>query len=456
MNALDLKDICLQLDIEAPMKSVNIKHVGTSIREINDYTLIFHLNRKQELNTDKFNHLRGCYIITDQPILKEMNDVDDYFIYVVDVEAAYKRFVDYYRNSLDIKTVAVTGTCGKTTTKEMIKQCLNERYNVKGTIRSKNALRFNHDYLMELDETTDYAVFETAITEPGHIVYSCNFFKPNIGVITNIGIDHLNGCKTLENYIQTKGEMLAGLEYKGILIINGDDENINQLNLNAFKGSIIRFGIIENADFYASEIVYLKDGMNFTLIHNEKEYRAYVPGIGEHNVYNALATLAVLYSLGIDLTEAITMLRSFKPVSSHLEFHEGLNDSTIIDDTWSSNPTSVKAAFEAFKTHTKKKVAVLGNIAYLGEHAKEQCKKIGKMLIDYNIDYLITKDAFSREIGKQARVNGMDPKHIFNTYNEDEMVKTLESLLDSDTMVLFKVSMFDKSMIKIMNHFIKK
>lgn len=456
MEAIELYKICAILNIEKAInKQIIIKNVVTTINEIADNTLVFHLYKTQEIDEKKFKTLQNCYVITDQPTLINQKYLQIYSINVTDVDDAYKQFVNFYRNLFPIPVVAITGTCGKTTTKEIIKQVLEKKYKISATMYSKNSLRFNHDYLMSIDGTTDAAVFETGLTDPGNIISSCSFFKPNIGVITNIGIDHLSGCKTFNNYIRAKGEMLAGLQYKGILIFNSDDKNIKRINLTPFKGTILSFGIENKANFYGTNIRNGKNGVNFRLIYKDKEYEVYVPGLGEHNVYNALGALAVLKTMGLKLEETISHLATFKHVKSHLERHNGLNNSIIIDDTWSSNPTSVKSAFKVLKSMKKTKIAVLGNISYLGDFALEQCKEIGKMIVDYKIDYLITKDAFSKQIGKEAERFGMNKKHIFYCNSENEITTILESLLKPKTIVLFKMSMFDKSMVKVMEYFIK-
>ncbi len=457
MEVIDLNNICELFKInKIQEKPIMIKNIVKNIAEIDNDTLVFHLNKTIELDEKKFALLHHCYIVTDQPVLTNISHLQKQFLFVLDVQQYYEKFINYYRELFPITTVAVTGTCGKTTTKEMIKQILSKKYRVTGTILSKNSLSFNHDYLMKIDKSIQYGIYETGLTDPGNIIHSCHYFKPSIGVITNIGIDHLSGCKSLDNYIRAKGEMLAGLQYKGTLVINGDDEAIKKIDFTPYKGKIITFGIKNDADFFATNIRNENLGMKFSLIFQKHKYEAYVPGFGEHNVYNALAALAVLKVLGFDLQEAIYHLVSFKHIHSHLEFHKGINNSTIVDDTWSSNPTSMKAAFAVFNEKYRTKIAVLGNISYLGDYALEQCKYIGKMVVDYKVDYLITKDAFSKQIGKEAVNYGMDKSHIFYCNNEVEMNRTLNNLIKPQTIVLFKISMFDKSMQNIIKSLISK
>lgn len=453
MKKLNLNDISKILNVHQ-QKNVNgsINYVTNDIKKIENDTLVFHLNKDEELNIDQFKLLENCYIVTDQPLLKGLPIQYNYFLYVLNVETAYRSFINYYRSLFEIPIVAITGTCGKTTTKEMINQVLKHKYNVIATISNKNSLNYNNDYLMSIDDSTDLGVFETAISYPGNLIYSCEFFKPTIGIITTIGIDHLNGCKSVDNYIRTKGEILAGLQYKGTLIINNDDENIKKIDLSHYHGKVITFGIKQQSDFYGMDIQYSDQGMMFSLKHDKQNYPVYIPGFGEHNVYNALASLAVLDTLGMDLNESINHLVSFKHIRSHLEFHQGIRNSTIIDDTWSSNPTSMNAAFKVLseKGKGKVKIAVLGKISFLGKFAEQYYEKIAEMLVNYKIDFLITQDSFAKQIGKKAIDFGMDPNHFIHCKNNHEVKSTLECLLDANTIVLFKVSMLDQTLTRVM------
>jgi UDP-N-acetylmuramoyl-tripeptide--D-alanyl-D-alanine ligase len=410
------------------------------------FTLVFHLNKAEEMNLKKFENLESCYVVTDQPLLKGTMGVNR-VIYVRNVKAAYDSFTNYYRNLFNLPVIAVTGTCGKTTTKEMITQVLRNKYKVVATESSKNALRFMNDYLMQIDDDTDYAVFETAITHPGNLIYECEFFKPTIGIITTIGIDHLNWCKTLDNYIRTKGELLTGLGKDSTLIINRDNKHIKKLDFSRFEGKILTFGIKKKADYQAKDIMYSENGMKFKLIYQNRVYPVYVPGFGEHNVYNALAALAAISVMKVDLKEAISFLEKFHHIRSHTELKPGINGSLIIDDTWSSNPTSTEAALKVLRElgKGKRKIAALGQISYLGKQAEKYYEKIAKMLIRNQVDILITKDRAAASIGNYAIKHGMNPEQVIRADNDQEFKAKLTERLNKGTICLFKCSMLDKS-----------
>lgn len=432
-------------------EKVIIKSVRTSVREIDHDTLIFHLQKTDIINIKKLLSCRNCFIITDQALLKPYKEAENRFIFVRDVTKAYNKFIDFYHALLKVKTIAITGTCGKSTTKEMIKQILSRKHKTTGTIGSRNSLRYNHNYLIEIDGDTEYGVYETALTDPGQIIYTANFFKPSIGVITNIGIDHLSGCRSLENYILAKSEMLTALGNRGTLIINSDCENTRKIDFSLYKGKIITFGIKNKAHNYAENITFKNGKMEF--LYNSK-YLVTIPGLGIHNVYNALAALSVLSELNFDIEEAIIGLKEFQPMKSHFEVHNALNHAVIIDDTFSSNPTSVKAALETLSLVKGTKVLVIGQISYLGNYALEQAREIGKMVVNNQIDYLITLDSFSRHIANEAIRQGMNENNIFNCRSYDELDTVLYNILEPNVYVLFKTSMFDRKINQTINKFI--
>ncbi|MFA7435892.1 MAG: UDP-N-acetylmuramoyl-tripeptide--D-alanyl-D-alanine ligase [Bacilli bacterium] len=456
MKRISLNSILKALNLRLIEKDIIIKRVKDDIRKLGTNTLIFHLNKDQEINNDEFRKYKDCYIITDQPILKTYINKDKY-IYVDNINIAYKNFLNYYRNLFNPTVIAVTGTCGKTTTKEMIAQVLKHKYKVINTKGSKNNLRFHHDYLMKFNEETEYGVFETAITHPGHLILNCEIFKPQIGIITNIGIDHLNWCKSLNNYIRTKAELLVGLKNKGHIIINNDDENIKKIDFSNYKGKILTFGINSKADYLGKEIELFSSKVIFKLVANKEEYTVEVSGNGIHTVYNALATIACLDTLGMDLEEAISYLSKYIPIRSHTQIKNGINGSTIIDDTWSSNPTSLSAALDVLKNmdSRKTKIAVIGKISYLGEYKTDFYKRIAKEIINKKIDVLITIDNDAKEIGKSAIKYGMNSNNVYKVNKKDDLYNLLKRVLNKNTIALFKTSMLDKSSNEIINRIIE-
>jgi UDP-N-acetylmuramoyl-tripeptide--D-alanyl-D-alanine ligase len=186
---------------------------------------LFFLKKNTEKHWDSIKKCPPCVVIAANKY-EQFNSIDGCTVILVDnVDKAFWAFVEYYRGLFDIPVVAVTGTTGKTTTKDMIMHILSYYWDVVGTDKSGNTLAKNCRYLFGIGESTDAAVIETAVSHPGVLAHSCRMFKPTLGIITNIGIDHTEGCRNLEGYIKAKAEMLPGLGNNGVLLVNADDEN---------------------------------------------------------------------------------------------------------------------------------------------------------------------------------------------------------------------------------------
>ena len=457
MKPLSLSTILKAVGIKEPSPQVLIHYVGDNIKRIQNHTVIFHLNKERSVDLKRLKRLDHCYIVTDQPLIKNTIPEEICF-FVPNVQHAYANFVKFYRGMFNLKTIAVTGTCGKTTTKEMIAQALRKKGPIVATYQSKNGIRRHNDYLMQIDDSTKYLVLETALTHAGHILQTCELFKPQIGIITTIGIDHLNNFENHESYIRAKAELLTGLNNEGILIVNNDDDYIKQIDTSRFKGRIVTFGINNPSDFSASHIAYQKQSMTFTLHYHKQNYFFNVQGLGLHTVYNALGAIVALTVLGLRMKDIVTYLAQYKPIRSHIEPKKGINDSIILDDTWSSNPTSMAAAIKVLKDLgiNKRKIAVIGRISYLGTHENESYQKIAKMLWKNKIDILVTQDTKAKTIGDYLLKEGFNQNNIYHCPNSLILLETLKTLLTKNSIALFKWSMLDKKNQVVLDNIIVK
>lgn len=406
-------------------------------------TLLF-LFINQNFNWDKIRRCTPCAVITDK-LIKDLKYIDNCtVIRVKNVNTAFWKFVEFYRNLFNIPIIAVTGTSGKTTTKDMIKHILRNHVKVHGTNASANGRPGHLGNLLGIDKTTEAAVFETAVGSPGDIMHSFRYFKPTIGIITNIGVTHLDGCKTEEAYIRAKGEMVTALGNEGILIVNADDENINRIGLNKFKGRLVYFGIHNPCHFHASDLEYGKYGMKFILNFQNMKYSLFVPGYGEHQVYNALAALAAIHELGIGIRQAATDLRTFKNMCAHLQPVHGIDGCTILDDTWNSNPTSLKAAIQTLNgiAQGRKRVALIGDMKALGSRAAQIHCQVGDMIAELGVDILITVGPMAELIARQALKKKFNAE-IYSFPDIQGVFEFLVPILDQNTLLLVKCSSKD-------------
>jgi UDP-N-acetylmuramoyl-tripeptide--D-alanyl-D-alanine ligase len=423
-----------------------IHNVAVKPKDIKNRTLYFDIKKNLliDLNSIPKNNL--IVIVTDN--LRRYKGLGDNItlIKVKNASDAYWNFIDYYRNQFDIPAIGVTGTCGKTTTKEMIKHILSSKYrNIVATDKSFNGGHRNLNYLMQMDESTQAAVMEMSGAHINNLVRYCRYFKPQIGIITTIGVDHLSTVKTLENYIKAKAKLLDGLGNKGTIILNIDDENTKKINLDKYEGKVIYFGFNATAGYAGSDLRTSINKISFTLEHDSKNYKVSIPVFGDFNAYNALAAIAATCEAGIKIEEAIESLKSFTNIERHVQLCKGIKGCTIIDDTWSTNPTSAKAALGLLKKYSngKKTVAVLGRMGLLGDHSVEFHRQIGKQVAELGINYLITTDDESKYIGLGAKEIGMSADCIYYCYDKNQILSSLYALLDKNTIVLVKTSMLD-------------
>lgn len=444
----------LQAELVSGSEHWLVKHaIYYNRHDLTQKNSLLFVNRSETINWEEIDKKGPSLVISDKP-LQELKQAlaNTTVLRVKSTLQAYWKFIEYYRGLFDIPVVALTGTCGKTTTKEMIKHIASKDWNVQASISSKNEPRQSLPYLIGIDQTTKAAVFELGLGNTGNIKHQCMIYQPTIGIITNIGVHHLDGCKNLEGYIKAKSEIVEGISPDGTLIINADDENTKKVPLQLFKGKIITIGVHGKADYKASNIQFTNNGMQFTLQVSNEKYTVFVPGYGEHQVYNALAAIAAIKEMGLSIHQAISRLKTFKPMARHLEFSTGIGESTIVDDTWTNNPTSVEAALKVLDTigKDKKIILILGDIKRLGLFEEKYHREIGSMVAERNIDTLITIGKRAEHIAAQAKKDGTNAKvHIFQEVKG--ILEILKPKLDKDTIVLIKGPMSSKSMIEFAN-----
>jgi len=416
------------------------------------------LKHKWKINWKKIAQSVPCVVITDV-VYAELENIERCMIIKVpNIEQAFWRFVESFRKQFSLPVISVTGTCGKTTTKDMIKHILSFDRKVAGTKFSANS-RTNHlAYLLSIDSNTDAAVFESAVGQPGDVLFASRYYKPTIGIITNIGVYHLDGCRTPEAYLQAKAEMVQAVGSNGTIIVNADDENTKKIGLEKFKGKVLTFGIHHHADFQATNIRYGNNGMHFVLIFRKKKYlremikkySVFVPGYGEHQVLNALAAFAAVHDVGIEVEEARKRLKSFSNLPSHFECFRGKGGCIIVDDTWSSTPTSLRAAFQTLDGISlgRKRIALIGDIKRLGDYSLDFHRQTGEMIVDTGVDVLITVGSMAAEIAKQAELKGLNGKvYSFPSINGVELL--LEKLLDKNSILLIKSSSTNDAIVNL-------
>lgn len=445
MKKLLLKDVIkiTQAKVIQGSNNMIVDDIVTRCKGIKQGTLLFDRYKRNDI-FELSQPLNFSYaVITDRP--SRFNEAFDNatIIEVNDVEDAYWRFVEYYRDLFNIPVIGITGTCGKTTTKEIIRHILSQKLNVTATYKSYNAQIHHLSYLLDINDETQAAVIEMGVAYPDDLKIACKFFKPQIGVITNIGIDHLNAFGSQEEYIKGKAKFIEGLGYKGTLIINADDENIKTIDFGKFRGNLIKFGFDKSSQFKITHVKQHETGLDFVLQNDGASYHFFVPGYGEFVVKNAVAAIAAAYAAGFKVKEAGEALRNFHNVERHFEIKKGINGSSVIDDTWSTNPTSAAEALKVLinLSKGKKSIAVLSKMSLLGKQSTYYHNKIGKEAAKMGVDELIIIGEDAQDIGLGALSSGMTPEHVHTCVDSKEVLVLLYKMMDKESITLIKTTM---------------
>jgi UDP-N-acetylmuramoyl-tripeptide--D-alanyl-D-alanine ligase len=421
-----------------------IQDVTYRPKKIKDQTMLFYRYNDMKIDRKLFQKYKSVVVVTDNPDYFQDIGKDVMIIKVPNIEEAYWKFVNYYRHLFDIPIIGITGTCGKTTTKEMVKHILRKYYKVQSTFLSNNQRSLNLKYLLGIDDETQAAVFEMPVASPGYLANTIQYFQPQIRVLLNIDVYHLKDCKTPEAYMKAKAEIINGLDPKtGIIILNADDSNIKKvLDVSGFQ-RVIYFGFSDGCHFQAKNVRYVDGGMQFTLKHQDQTYEVFVPSYGKPNVYNALAAIAAASSAGMSVEECCERLASFEQMKEHLQFRHGAGGCTIIDDTWNAAPLSMASALEVLQetSGSKTKIAILGYMPQLGESefARQQYARIGEKVVETQVDYLFVVGDEAKEIGRKALELGMDPSKVYFSNSGTEIYQILKPFLNQDSVVLLKI-----------------
>ncbi|MDR0287593.1 MAG: alanine racemase [Clostridiales bacterium] len=311
---------------------------------------------------------------------------------VIQVEntlSALKDLATYYRNKFDIPIIAVTGSNGKTTTKNMIATILASKYKVYFTDKNYNNEIGLPRSILEMDDSYDVAVLELGMNHLGEIETLSKIAKPDIAVITNIGKAHIGNLGSQENILKAKLEILAGLKPNGLLVLNGDDKYLGKLKINTHKTAFIGTDDTRNFSLFASDINANSNPSYFTVVYDDESIPCVLPTFGKHNVTNALLALYCGLQLGISLSDAIAELKRYtvSPMRTEIALVKGI---TIIKDYYNSSPDSARVAIEGLATYNVKgkKIAILGEMLELGDYSNDEHFKLAEVCVDNGIDYV--------------------------------------------------------------------
>lgn len=362
------------------------------------------------------------------------------YIRVDSSEEALKKMAGFYRQSLPIKVVGITGSVGKTSTKEMIASVVSQKYNVH-----KTAGNFNNEIGLPLTIFGIRAEHEVAILEMGISDFNemhrlATVANPDICVITNIGLCHLENLGTRDGILQAKTECFDHMKDGGLAILNGDDEKLStKKNVNGRDAVFYGLGA-ENA-IYATEVENLGfEGMSAVIHTPQGDFEASITIPGEHNVYNALAATAVGLELGLTLEEIQKGIAEAKTIAGRTNLIKA-NGYNVIDDCYNANPVSMEAAMDVLSHAKGRTIAVLGDMGELGEDEKALHYGVGKCVAEKKIHTLFCAGTLAAEY--KAGVESVENEcKVFHFENKDDMITELLSYVEKGDNILIKASHF--------------
>lgn len=422
------------------VENFKIESFSTDTRTINEGDLFISISGE---NFNGNNFIRdaffkgACGVIfqgeIDNSLLTEFRD--KIFLKVDDTIKALQNMAKFRRSQVDIPVVAITGSVGKTSTKDLVASVMSEKYNVLKTEGNFN----NHIglplTLLKLKDH-DAMCIEIGMNHSGELSLLTDILKPTVAVITNIGTAHIGNLGSRENILKAKLEILEGLQNSNIVVINNDNDLLHEWALNQSKYNVNTYGINNESLIMAKNVSLDLKESKFDVNDDYDLSNVLVKVPGEHFVYNSLCAITIGKLLGIDNKSIKRGISNFTLTSGRMEEKKIDNNVTLLVDCYNANYDSMVSALNVIGKYNTRKIAVLGDMLELGEYSITLHEKVGKSVKDNNVDILITVGELSKYICK-----GYDnEKNTYMCLNNGEAVTILKNILRENDVVLIKAS----------------
>jgi len=357
---------------------------------------------------------------------------------VGDTLKALQELSAFWRARFDVRVVGITGSVGKTTTKELTWSVLRRCFR---TLKSEG--NYNNEIglpltLLALEPEHERVILEMGMYQIGEIARLAEISRPSVGVVTNVGPSHLERLGTLEHIAQAKAELVEALPSDGVAILNHDDIMVRAM-ADRTSARVFFYGLGPGADLWANEIQsFGLEGIRFRFHYQDETIHVKVPLLGRHSVHTALRATAVGLVEGLTWEEIVSGLQD---VSAQLRLVAvpGPNESRILDDTYNASPASSLAALNLLEELDGRHIAVLGDMLELGDFEVEGHCKVGRRAADV-VAKLITVGPKARTIGEEALRSGMDPQDVEILENNEEVIQALSAMVQPGDIILIKGS----------------
>lgn len=361
------------------------------------------------------------------------------YILVEDVPKAMQDIAAFYRSGLSIPIVGITGSVGKTSTKEFIAAVLAQKYRVLKTQGNYNNELGVPLTLLRIREEHEAAVIEMGINHFGEMHRLSRMTAPDIVVMTNIGDCHLEALGSREGILKAKSEIFDFSKKDGTVIVNGDDDMLSRIK-EVHKKAPVTFGKNKNNDCYATDIRSKGLFGSEAEIHMPSgSFRAEIPLSGEHMVYNALAASAVGEALGLTAEEIRAGIAAVRPTAGRSNLIK-CGDRVILDDCYNANPVSMCAAIDLLAQADTRKVAILGDMFELGEDREKLHGEVGRYAAQHSVDVIICVGELSENMAREAEKSASEKCSVYYYAEKEDMLREMGQLIEPGDTVLVKAS----------------
>lgn len=436
--------------------NLKIKYVDTDSRTVHEGGLFIPLEGEQFdghsfINSALEGGAAGCFTARE----RESYMPGKFYIKVRSTQRALRDLAQYYKRKFQIPFVAITGSVGKTTTKDMVAAVLGEKYRVLKTDGNFNNAVGLPLTLLRLNSEHEICVLEMGMNHAGEIEYLSSIVEPDVAIITNVGDAHIENLGSRENILNAKCEIFEHLQSNGLVVLNGDDELLAPL-----KGTLafrtLTCGTEDNADYTAYEVN--SDGesrMTCKMRTPNNHCELTIPALGEHMVYPALMAAAVAEHFGLTGEEITRGVQRFLPTKMRMNIIRRGGDITILNDAYNANPQSMRAAAAVLGGAPKerKKVAVLGDMLELGVSSDAFHYAVGGYFAEAGVDCVIAVGDLARYIADGAREGGVPQVYYFDAH--EKAYEAISKELRAGTSILVKASRamaFEKLAQYIIDH----
>ncbi|MBU0545922.1 UDP-N-acetylmuramoyl-tripeptide--D-alanyl-D-alanine ligase [Patescibacteria group bacterium] len=392
-----------------------------------------------------------------------------------------QKLLHYFSKKIILKyhpeIVGITGSIGKTSTKEAVAMILSTRFKIRSNYKNYNNEIGLPLTIIGVEKTPCKSIFgwlvvfvkacallilknrnypqvlvlEMGADKPGDIEYLTGIAPCKVGVLTYISHAHTEFFKTINKIAQEKRVIITHLKKEGFAVLNFDNPVVME-NAPKTKAQVLTYGFKEGADYQATDVNLIFDpqtgwpaGLNFKVLHQGSIVPVFLPGqVAEHLIYSALAGIAVAGTFGINIVEAVNALRDLKPLAGHMRLIAGIKNTLIIDDTYNSSPDPSKSALETLTKinikHVAERYAVLGDMLELGAETENLHREIGMRVAEHGIDFLITVGEASKHTAVSAREAGLDEHRVATFADSATAGKFLQDIIKEGDVILVKGS----------------